>query len=178
MDKTLIVYFSRSGENYVDGKIVNLEKGNTKVLAKMIHEKIESTVFEVQTIREYAKNYHDCTIEAKKELENNERPKLLDYVHQFKEYKNIILCYPNWWSTMPMAMFTFLEQHQTKGKQIYPVCSHEGSGMANSEQDIRKLCPEATVHPGLAIKGSKVKEAQDKIEKRLETIGGNKNGNY
>lgn len=85
MSKNLIVYFSRSGENYVNGQVVSLEKGNTEVVAEMIHSCIESTLFQVETVHEYPQDYHQCTQEAKKELENNERPKILDYVHQFKD---------------------------------------------------------------------------------------------
>ena len=177
MEKTVIVYFSRKGENYVNGNIVDLKHGNTKVVAKMIHEIIDSTLFEVQTIHEYAKEYHTCTLEAKRELKTNQRPKIVDYVHHFEEYQNIILCYPNWWSTMPMAMFTFLEGHDTAKKHIYPVCTHEGSGMGNSESDIKKLCPKAIIHQGLAIKGSTVTTAKKEVSKWLEKIGGNKNDN-
>lgn len=168
MSKNLIVYFSRSGENYVDGQIVSLEKGNTEVVAEMIHECIDSTLFQVETVHDYADDYHQCTQEAKKELESNERPKILDYVHQFKDYDHIFLCYPNWWSTMPMAMFTFLECHQTEYKHIYPLCTHEGSGMGHSVEDIQKLCPEAIVHQPLAIRGSQVRHAKGQIEKWLK----------
>ncbi len=168
MSKNLIVYFSRSGENYVNGQVVSLEKGNTEVVAEMIHSCIESTLFQVETIHEYPQDYHQCTQEAKKELENNERPKILDYVHQFKDYDHIFLCYPNWWSTMPMAMFTFLESHQTEHKHIYPLCTHEGSRMGHSVEDIQKLCPQAIIHQPLAIRGSQVKHAKGQIEKWLK----------
>lgn len=168
MSKNLIVYFSRDGENYVNGNIVDLEKGNTKVVAEIIHSLIDSDIFEVKTVKEYSKNYHECTLEAKKEVENNERPKILDYVHQFDQYENIILCYPNWWSTMPMALWTFLESHHTDSKNIYPLCTHEGSGMGKSEIDLKKVCPHAHIYKGLAIQGSQVHHSKDKVEKWLK----------
>lgn len=171
MSKNLIVYFSRNGENYVSGQIMNLTKGNTEIVAEMIHSCIDSTLFKVETVHEYPKDYHECTQVAKKELENQDRPKILDYVHQFQDYDHIFVCYPNWWSTMPMAMFTFLESHQTDGKHIYPLCTHEGSGMGQSVSDIKKICPNAIVHDGLAIKGSQVKQSKSQIEKWLKNIG-------
>lgn len=164
MSKNLIVYFSRKGENYVAGNIVDLPQGNCEVLAKMIHELIDSTLFQVKTVHSYPQDYHQCTAQAKKELLNQERPKILDYVHQFNQYDHIILCYPNWWSTMPMAMFTFLQTHDTTGKHIYPLCSHEGSGMGVSENDIKKLCPQAIVHQGLAIRGSQVHDSLQEVK--------------
>lgn len=168
MNKNLIVYFSRSGENYVNGQIVSLEKGNTEIAAQIIHEYLDSSLFQIETVHEYPKNYHECTKQAKKELEDNSRPKIIDYVHQFKDFDNIILCYPNWWSTMPMPLFTFLESHETKGKHIYPLCTHEGSGMGISEADIKRLCPNAIVHHGLAIRGSQVSHSKAQIEKWLK----------
>lgn len=76
MSRNLIVFFSRRGENYVNGQIKNLSEGNSEVAAKMIHSLIDSELFQIETVHEYAKDYHQCTLEAKAELENNERPKI------------------------------------------------------------------------------------------------------
>lgn len=170
MKKNLVVYFSRAGENYVNGNVVDLEVGNTNVAAHMIHSLIDSDIFEVKTIHEYSKVYHQCTLQAKQELENHIHPKILDYVHHFSEYDNIFVCYPNWWSTMPMAMFTFFECHDTAGKNIFPLCTHEGSGMGKSEKDIQKLCPKAHVCKGLAIRGSQVVHSKKKIEEWINNF--------
>lgn len=170
MKKNLIVYFSRRGENYVSGKIKNLEIGNSEVTAKIIHEMIESDLFQIETVHEYPQDYHQCTKQAKEELENNARPKILDYVHHFSEYDNIFVCYPNWWSTMPMALFTFFECHDTAGKNIIPLCTHEGSGMGRSKKNIQKLCPKAHVLNGLALKGSQVHQSQEIIKKWLDDL--------
>ena len=35
--KTLVVYYSRNGQNYTSNGIVNLNKGNTQVFAEKIH---------------------------------------------------------------------------------------------------------------------------------------------
>ncbi len=80
------------------------------------------------------------------------------------DYDIVYLGYPNWWGTMPMAVWTFLEAYDFSGKTIVPFCTHEGSRMGNSEQDIKKLCPEATVLKGLPIKGSDVEKADKNIE--------------
>jgi flavodoxin len=83
------------------------------------------------------------------------------------QYDTIILGYPNWWGTFPMAVFTFLEEYDFSGKTILPFCTHEGSGLGGSERDIRKLCPEAKVLPGLAIRGGSVKNAAETIKSWL-----------
>lgn len=61
--------------------------------------------------------------------------------------------------TMPMAVYTFLEHYDFTGKVICPFCTHEGSGLSQTERDIRKAAPGATVTRGLAIHGSHVDEA-------------------
>ena len=71
--------------------------------------------------------------------------------------------YPNYWGTMPMAVYTFLEHYDLTGKTIHPFCTHEGSGLSCTEQDIRKAAPGAVVTRGLAIRGSSVDEAADEI---------------
>ena len=64
-----------------------------------------------------------------------------------------------------MAVFTFLEHFDFTGKTICPFCTHEGSGMGHSEQDIRRLCPGAKVEKGLAIHGGSVKNAEAALKK-------------
>ena len=39
---------------------------------------------------------------------------------------------------MPMAVYTFLEHYDWQGKTIHPFCTNEGSGLSNTEQDIRR----------------------------------------
>ena len=36
MAKNLIIYYSRKGENYVNGSIKKLSKGNTEIVAEFI----------------------------------------------------------------------------------------------------------------------------------------------
>jgi len=69
---------------------------------------------------------------------------------------------PNWWGTFPMVVFTFLESFDFSGKRIIPFCTHEGSGLGKSVQDIRKSCRGALVENGFAINGGAVTKA-DKV---------------
>lgn len=163
--KDLIVYFSHDKENYVDGKIEVLKVGNTKVVAQKIQAITNGDLFEIKPLHDYPDNYQECTKIAKQELNNNIRPKIKNIVIHFEEYDNIYLGYPNWWSTMPMCVWTFLESYDFDNKNIYPFCTHEGSGMGKSESDIKKLCPNSNVYFGLAIKGSLVLTSDEKIKK-------------
>jgi flavodoxin len=86
-------------------------------------------------------------------------------------YEVIYLGYPNWWVTMPMAVYTFLDSYDFSGKTIVNYCTHEGSGLGSSELDIKKLCPTAKVLAGLAIKGGTVGRADNDVAKWLKKLG-------
>ena len=117
MSNILTVYFSRKGENYWGGGIKNLSKGNTEIVAEMIQEAVGGELFEVDTVRQYSSDYHTCTEEADQELRENARPELKKYIDSLDGYDTIFVGYPNWWGTMPMAMYTFLEHYDLKGKR-------------------------------------------------------------
>jgi len=169
--KSLIAYFSRKGNNYVGSSITNLPVGNTEVAAKMIQKLTGSDIFRIATIQEYPTDYNKTTDVARQELRENARPKLSGDVDNFDEYGVIVLGYPNWWGTMPMAVCTFLEKYDFSGKTILPFCTHEGSGMGHSESDIKKLCPRATVLNGLSIRGGGVQKAEKEISAWLRESG-------
>ncbi len=85
-------------------------------------------------------------------------------------YDVIYIGYPNWYGTMPMAVFAFLEAYDFSGKTIVPFCTHEGSGLGGSERDIQKLCPTAEVLPGLAIQGGSVERADKDVTNWLKKL--------
>ena len=133
MEHILIVYYSRKGENYWGGSVKNLSKGNTEIVAEFIRDAVGGDLFEIDTVKPYSTDYTTCTQEAQAELRANARPELKEYLDDLDSYDTIFVGYPNWWGTMPMAMFTFLEHYDLTGKQIIPFCTNEGSGMGTAK---------------------------------------------
>ncbi len=164
----IIVYFSRKDENYVSGAIKNLTVGNTEVAADILHDLTGADLFKMEPIQEYSKDYNECIAQAQADQRRDARPELKVYPESLDGYDTVYLGFPNYWGTMPMAVFTFLEHFDFTGKVIFPFCTHEGSGMGRSEADIRRLCPGATVAKGLAIHGGSVKEAEPDIRRWIE----------
>lgn len=169
--KGLIAYYSRRGNNYVSGRIIDLTIGNTEAAANIIQELTGSDIFHIETVISYPKDYTETTKVAQDELRADARPELTNHVEKMDSYDVIFLGYPNWWGTMPMPVFTFLEQYDFAGKTIVPFCTHEGSGLGHSEKDIMKLCSKATVLKGLAIHGSHVSAAKKDIANLLDKVG-------
>lgn len=169
-NKVLIAYFSHKGEAYVGGKNVTLEVGNTQVAAQMIQNITGGDMFYIETETSYPFDHMQTVELAKDEKTASARPAIKGSVPTMDDYDAVIFGYPNWWGTMPMAVFTFLESYDFTEKTILPLCTHEGSGLGTSETDIKRLCPTATVKKGLAITGGNVKNSQTAIEKWLNNI--------
>ncbi|ETA79508.1 flavodoxin [Youngiibacter fragilis] len=170
MGKILIAFYSRKGQNYVSGSIRDLKVGNTEAAAGLIRGITGGDLFKIDTVKEYPADYTETTDVAKDELRKNARPELAESAGNLEEYDKIILGYPNWWGTMPMAVFTFLESYDFSGKTIAPFCTHEGSGLGHSVRDIAKLCPKAAVTKGLAIHGTGVSGSGKDIKKWLDEV--------
>ena len=52
--------YKRQGENYVNGNIEDLSKGNTEICAEYIQKAVGGDLFEIQTVSEYGQTYRDC----------------------------------------------------------------------------------------------------------------------
>lgn len=172
MGKVLIAYYSRRGENYVNGNIRNLKLGNTEVVAAKIKDLLpDADMFHIDTVHKYSDSYMTCIEEAKQELRNQARPEMKEKLDSIDQYDTVILGYPNWWGTMPMVCYTFLESFDFTGKTIIPFCTNEGSGMGSSERFIKKLCPSANVLSGVSIHGAEAQNADREARQIAEMAG-------
>ena len=170
--KILVVYFSRTGEEYNVGKI---SKGNTEIVAEYIAQKTGADIFEIKPATPYPDAYEACTALAKKELESNARPALEKNIDSLAQYDTIFVGFPIWWSALPRVVVTFLESNDLSDKTIIPFCTHGGSGLAGTEREIAAACPNAKVLDGLAIVGKSCQDnpaaVQKDVDAWLKTLG-------
>ena len=171
MKKTLIAYFSRADENYFGGAMRYVKVGNTEIVVNGMKELIDADTFRIEMKDPYSPVYMTCIEEAKKDLRAKARPELVSLPESIEGYDTVVLAYPNYWGTMPMAVFTFLEAFDFTGKTILPLCTNEGSGMGSSERDIKKTCSGAEVKKGLSITGSQAANAKASVQKWLSANG-------
>ena len=160
--KSLVVYYSRRGENYAVG---NIKEGNAEHIAKVIQSLTNSDIYEIKPVKEYSKDYTECTEEAMAELRVQARPEFQNPLDSIEQYDVIYLCYPNWWGTYPRVVASFLDKYDFTGKIIKPMCTHEGSQMGGSEAELRRTLKTATIKPGLAIKGTNAHRSDASIER-------------
>ena len=164
MMKKLVAFYSRADENYFGGAMKYVKVGNTEKAAEMIAELTGAELFKIEQKEPYSSDYRTCVAQARKDKEQNARPALVSLPEDFDAYDEIYLGYPNYCGTMPMAVYTFLDSFDFTGKKIHPFCTHEGSGLANTEDDIRRTANGAVVAKGLAIHGSSVEGAKPAIQ--------------
>ena len=135
MASTLVVYFSKSGR--------------TKSIAEYISQEISAPLHEITTQKAYPRTYFMTILESRSEFKSGERPVLTsEPIANFADYKRIVLGFPVWFFTCPMAVVSWLEQYDFTGREIYPFCTSGGSSCAKATAKIRELCPSATVHDG------------------------------
>ena len=161
---SIVIYFSRDGENYFGGQLKNIEKGNTEVIAKYIRELDGADLFKVEPAVEYPQDYMKCIDVAKKEQQSDARPEIKESLDNIDAYDTVYIGFPNWWGTLPMPMFTQLEQLDFTGKVVKPFITHEGSGFGSSQKDLNRLCEGSEMKNGLSIPGANVYDAKDKVK--------------
>ena len=135
MSSTLVACFSKSGR--------------TKAIAEFIASELASPLHEIITQKKYPRTYFMTILESRSEFKKGERPALIsEPVANFASYDRIVLGFPVWFFTCPMAIVSWLESYDFTGKEIYPFCTSGGSSCAKATAKIRELCPSATVHDG------------------------------
>ena len=163
----LVIYFSRTGEQYVVGVI---DKGNTAIVAEMIAEQTGADLFEVLPEDDhYPMTYDALTDVAKQEQNDNARPAYSGELPDLGGYSTIYIGAPVWWGDWPMIMYTVFENNDFTGKKLIPFSTHEGSGLSGFDKKLQSACPDAEVLKGLAVRGN---DAQNDQEKVKESVGG------
>lgn len=161
--KSLIIYFSRADENYFGGEYKYIEKGNTEIIAEYIKNITGGTLFKVEPLNPYSKNYMECIEEAKVRTREHSAP-IKENVPDITDYEVIYVGSPIYWGGMPEELFTALKGLDFSGKIIRPFVTHEGSGLSGVPRQLSEICKGASILDGLAIVGSHAKESKNEVE--------------
>ncbi|MEI3162560.1 MAG: flavodoxin [Lachnospirales bacterium] len=179
--KILIVYFSRAENIELNDNIDAVSsaslnttnngiEGNTKVIADMIQNEVGGDVYSIQTKEYYPTEYRENVNIAKNEQNSSARPKIKTKINNFDQYNTIFIGYPIWWSTIPMPVYTFLDEYDFDGKTVIPFSTHKGSGMGSSQIDIKKALPKANVIDGFTIEGDNAVNAIDQVKDSISKL--------
>lgn len=161
--RSIVIYFSRADQNYFGGAMRYIEKGNTEVIAEFIQEITGADIFKVEPLEPYSADYMTCIEEAKVRTRTHDAP-IKEKVPDLSSYEVIYVGAPVYWGGMPEELFTALKGLDYTGKIVRPFVTHEGSGLSSIPNQLKQICTGATVTSGLAITGSLVNSARDKVE--------------
>ena len=163
--KSLLIYFSRTGEQYSVGEI---EKGNTAIVADMIREYTGADVFEILPEEDYYPYTYDALTEIAKEEQNTQaRPAYQNELPDLSQYDVIFIGSPVWWADWPMIMYTMFESNDFSGKTLIPFDTNEGSGNAGFEDKLKSKCPDSVVKEGLYTYGHDAQNNPDQLRKNV-----------
>lgn len=165
--KSLVVFFSHTGENYAVG---NIKVGNTKIVADRISELTGAHQFEIKTSKYDGMKYKDLVDLATKEKRNNEKPAFEGKVDDISQYDTIFTGGPIWWGTYPQVMFTFFDRYDLNGKTIIPFSTHEGSGLASVVEDLRRIYPNAVIKGAASFYGHEVRQSTGKVDSWIKNL--------
>lgn len=118
--KPLVVYFSvpedvqtKGTEDAVSGASVvvrgGVKYGNTEFVAKTIQKETGADIFRIETVQDYPKSHNALLNAAQQEERKGTHPQLKGSIADFSRYDTVILCYPVWWYTLPMPVYSFLD---------------------------------------------------------------------
>lgn len=142
--------------------------GNTENGAQIIAEHLGADLFEIQMAKPYRGNIYEV---SQQDLNNNIHPALASHVENIAQYDVVILGYPTWWSTMPMPVFSFLEEYDFSGKIILPFSSNGGTRFGDSISDLSKMVPNTYVGQGFEYTYSGGSDLSDKLDAWLAFNG-------
>jgi len=164
--KSIVVYFSHTGENYSVG---NITVGNTAKVAKELAAQTGADTWEIKEVDAYPVAYTPCIERAKKELRDKARPTIQGEVPDLAQYDEVYLGYPNWWGEAPMVIYTFMDKAKIEGKTFYPFCTHEGSGLGSMARSLAKAYPKAKIElKGLSLYGHVAQKEPAEVKSDVE----------
>lgn len=164
MAKNLIIYYSRVGENYVEGTYKVLTKGNTKYVAEYIQQAVGGDLFEVKPVKDYSPVYRTCVEEVKEQIKDDARPELQEYLSDISAYDNIFLCGPDFCGRYPYVMYSLTDRLDFTGKKVMMVVTKEGSHQSRCVERYQEHLKGTPVYgETLDVHGASAKDSQKEI---------------
>lgn len=153
MEKTLIAYFSASGE--------------TARLAKTLAAVTGGDLFEIQPETAYTAADLDWTDRHSRSTvemqDEKSRPAIAGRVAAMEQYDTVFIGFPIWWYQAPRIIETFLASSDFSGKRVVPFATSGGSGLGRTEEILKRSCPSKAVFmPGRRLdSGASPEEIRD-----------------
>lgn len=147
--KTLVAYFSRSG--------------NTRVVAGLIHRALDADLFEIEPATPYPEDYLETVEMARQERDAGRERALAAKVSDVSSYDTVFLGFPIWGETTPPVIRAFLSAHDLAGKRLIPFVTHGGYGLGNSRAVLARHAPMARLIAGFVMEADQERRTMDLV---------------
>ena len=147
--RTLVTYFSRSG--------------NTRVVAGLIHRKLGTDLFEIRPTYPYPEDYLATVEQARQERDSGYEPSLEAKVSRIAEYDTVFLGFPIWGETTPPVIRSFLSAHDVSGKTLIPFVTHGGYGPGDSQSVIARHAPKSRLLAGFVMEADQERRTMERV---------------
>lgn len=137
--KTLIVYYSRTG--------------NTKAVAELIQQEVGGDLAQIETKTSRPSNYRAEVEQNAREQEQSVKPALKSNLPDLKQYDRIFIGSPTWNMALPQAVVSFMANNDFAGKTVIPFNTNGGYGVGSVFTQIKQGTSGARVLKGFSIKG-------------------------
>lgn len=131
--KILVAYFSATG--------------TTRPIAENLAEAAGADLFEIVPADPYSDedlDYNNDSCRANQEQQDeNARPEIEGTVENMDQYDTVFIGHPIWWGEEPRIIDTFVESYDLSGKTVVDFCTSGGSGVSQSESNLKELCPDS-----------------------------------
>jgi len=163
--KGLVVYFSHTGENMVNGEKEIIRKGFTEIVAEKISKYTGSELYKLVPVTDYPFGYKDCVNRARLEYENNSNVEFKNPKDNLDNYDTIYLGFPIWWRGYPRIIATFIRKYNNlKGKVVIPFCTNEEGAFGISELELRNALKEADIRGGFVTTGHNADKCDESLK--------------
>jgi flavodoxin len=174
--KVLVAYFTRIGNTdsgFPEGVDATTSaslqqtddgiKGNAQMIAEWIADETGGDLFAIESEELYPADYNETVEKASKDQNAKTRPALTKHVDNMDQYEKVVLVFPNWWSDLPMPVYSFFDEYDLAGNDIVVYVTHEGSRFSNTVGTIQSMEPDARIQEGLAVQGGSVSDEEQNI---------------
>lgn len=169
--RVLLAYFSRAGENYFYGDRIDLEIGNTQVVADIIRAAVPVDVYRIEAAEPYPDSYDETVARNVREQDADARPAIANPLPNLDGYDTVLLGSGIWNVRPPMIMSTFLDGVDLSGKRLAPFVTYAVSGFGRTMDTYSALAPGATIGDGLAVRGEEAAQAGGDVDAWLRRLG-------
>jgi flavodoxin len=171
INRVLLAYFSRAGENYWNGGRRTLQTGNTEILAGTIRGRIGCDVYRIEAADPYSDRYDPTVARNVREQDSDARPEIANPIPDLSGCDTVLLGSPIWNVQPPMIMATFVEAVDWPGRTLRPFVTYAISGLGSTMSFYSDLNTGAQLGDGLAVRGEQVADGRNDVDQWLRAAG-------